>query len=178
MTQMTLDNAADGTIRRTPSGGYEIVFVRRLKRPIEKVWAALTVPERIADWLTGEMRFIPDLRLGARVELRFPDDDPPYEMTTGEVVAFDPPRLFAWSWPDRDHPDCVVRCELEPDADGCVLTFSQRATSTNHLIGSSAGWQVFLDGLEGASDGIRTVASIEREMALRPAYAAQLAALA
>jgi uncharacterized protein YndB with AHSA1/START domain len=174
---MTPDNAANGTIRRTADGKYEIVFVRRLKKPIEKAWAALTVPERISDWLTGEMRFVPDLRLGARVELRFPDDDPPYAMTDGEVVAFDPPRLFAWSWPEPDHPDCIVRCALEPNDDGCTLTFSQTATSTKHLNGTSAGWQVFLDGLEGATEGIRTVGSIEREMALRPAYEAQLAAL-
>jgi uncharacterized protein YndB with AHSA1/START domain len=122
---MTTD-AATGTIRKT-SDGYEIVFVRRLKNPIDKVWAALIVPERIADWFT-DMRFIPELRLGARVELRFPDENPPYEMTRGEVMAFDPPRLFAWSWPDTDHPDSVVRCELEPDGEGgCVLTFSQSA---------------------------------------------------
>lgn len=174
---MMPDNAADGTIRRTAAGGYEIVFVRRLKKPVEKVWAALTVPERICDWLTGEMRFVPDLRLGARVELRFPDDDPPYAMTNGEVVALDPPRRLAWTWPESDHPDCVIRYELVPDGDGCILTFTQAATSTKHLIGTSAGWQVFLDGLEGATEGVRTVGSIEREMALRPAYAAQLAAL-
>jgi hypothetical protein len=46
----------NGVIRKTDNG-YEIVFVRRLAKPIEKVWAALTVPERIADWFT-DMRFI------------------------------------------------------------------------------------------------------------------------
>ncbi len=173
---MTIDNAANGTIRRN-GDRYEIVFVRRLKKPIEKVWAALTVPERIADWFT-DMRFIPEPRLGARVELRFPDDDPPYEMTKGEVVAFDPPRLFAWTWTEDDHPNSVVRCELAPDGDGCVLTFSQSGMGTKYLTGSAAGWHVFLDGLEGATEGVRTPGSIEREKLLRPAYEAQLAALA
>ena len=167
--------AADGTIRRD-GDSYEIVFVRRLRKPIEKVWAALTVPERIADWFT-DMRFVPELRLGARVELRFPDDDPPYEMTNGEVVAFDPPRLFAWSWTDTAHPDSIVRCELVPDGDGCILTFSQSGMGTKHLTGIAAGWQVFLEGLEGATEGVRTPGSIERERAIRPAYEAQLAAL-
>jgi uncharacterized protein YndB with AHSA1/START domain len=172
---MTLDTAAEGVIRKT-GDCYEIVFVRRLAKPIEKVWAALTVPERIADWFT-DMRFIPDLRLGARVELRFPDDDPPYEMTNGEVVAFDPPLLFAWSWTDTAHPGSIVRCELVPDGDGCILTFSQSGMGTKYLTGSAAGWQVFLDGLEGATEGVRTPGSIERERAIRPAYEAQLAAL-
>jgi uncharacterized protein YndB with AHSA1/START domain len=167
--------AAEGVIRRTGES-YEIVFVRRLKRPIWQVWAALTVPERIADWFT-DMRFIPEARLGARVELRFPDDDPPYEMLRGEVTAFDPPRLFAWSWTDTAHPDSIVRCELEPDGDGCILTFSQSGMGTEYLAGTAAGWHVFLEGLEGACDGVRTPGSIEREKAIRPAYEAQLAAL-
>jgi uncharacterized protein YndB with AHSA1/START domain len=166
---------ANGVIRKLDAG-YEIVFVRRLKKPIDKVWAALTVPERIADWFT-DMRFIPELRLGARVELRFPDDDPPYEMTNGEVVAFEPPRLFAWTWGDEGHPNSVVRCQLEPEGDGCILTFSQSGMGTRYLTGSAAGWHVFLDGLEGATEGVRTPGSIEREKALRPSYEAQLAAL-
>jgi uncharacterized protein YndB with AHSA1/START domain len=170
-----VDNAANGVIRKS-ADGFEIVFVRRLPKPIEKVWAALTIPERIADWFT-EMRFIPDLRLGARVELFFPDDDPPFQMTTGEVVTFEPPRLFAWTWPDDDHPNSQIRCELAPDGDGCVLTFTQSGLGTKHLTGIGAGWHVFLDGLAGAADGVRTPGSIEREKALRPSYEALLAAL-
>jgi uncharacterized protein YndB with AHSA1/START domain len=172
---MTADTIPNGTIRKTDDG-YAIVFVRRLRKPVEKVWAALTVPERIADWFT-DMKFAPDLRLGARVEVRFDDDDPPYQMTRGEVVALDPPRLIAWTWPEDEHPHSVVRCELAPDGDGCVLTFSQSGMGTRWLTGTAAGWQVFLEGLEGASDGVRTPGDMEREKALRPAYEAQLAAL-
>lgn len=172
---MTLTSATNGTIRKTDDG-YQILFVRRLNRPIEKVWGALTIPERIADWFT-DMQFIPEPRLGARVELRFPDDDPPYAMLQGEVLAFEPPRLFVWSWNDGVNPPAVVRCELAPDRDGCVLTFSETGTSTKHLTGTASGWHVFLDGLEGATEGVRTPGSIEREKALRPAYEAQLAAL-
>jgi uncharacterized protein YndB with AHSA1/START domain len=168
-------DATDGVIRRA-GDLYEIVFRRRLAKPLEKVWAALTVPERIADWLT-DVRFIPDLRLGARVEIFFPDDDPPYQMITGEVVTLEPPRLFAWTWPEEGHPKSVVRCELTPDGDGCILRFSQSGMGGKWLTGTAAGWHVFLDGLEGAAEGVRTPGSIEREKALRPAYEAQLAAL-
>ena len=169
------DSAANGTIRKSEAG-YEIVFVRRLKKPIEKVWAALTIPERIADWFT-EMRFIPEPRLGARVELRFPEDDPPYEMTDGEVVAFEPPRLFAWTWNDDQNPVAMVRCQLEPDGDGCILTFSEAGTSIKYLTGTAAGWHAFLEGLEAATEGVRTPGAIEREKAVRPLYEAQVAAL-
>jgi uncharacterized protein YndB with AHSA1/START domain len=169
--------AANGVIRRTDDG-YEIRFVRRLRKPIEKVWAALTVPERIADWFT-DMRFVPEARLGARVELRFPDDDPPLEMTNGEVIAFEPPRLFAWTWPDADHPPgSVVRCELQPDGEGCILTFSEsNRRATRHLVWGAAGWHVFLDGLEGATEGAASRWTMERELALRPHYQAQFDAL-
>ena len=174
MAPEIMNTEANGVIRKT-ADGYEIVFVRRLKKPIEKVWAALTVPERIADWFT-EMKFTPRVELNAAVELTF--EDSPSQMTGGKVVAFDPPRLFAWTWPHETHPNSVVRCELEPDGDGCVLTFSQSGMGTQHLTGTAAGWHVFLGGLEGATEGVRTPGSIEREKALRPAYEAQLAALA
>jgi uncharacterized protein YndB with AHSA1/START domain len=172
-----IDDTANGLVRKISDENYEIVFVRRLDKSIEQVWAALTIPERIADWFT-EMRFIPELRLGARVEVFFPDDDPPYQMTKGEVVAFEPPRLFAWTWPEDDHPNSTVRCELAHDGDGCVLTFTQTGMGAKYLTSVAGGWHVFLDGLAGAADGARTPGSIEREKALRPGYEAQLAALA
>jgi uncharacterized protein YndB with AHSA1/START domain len=171
-----IDNTANGLVRKTGDDDYEIVFVRRLNKPIDKVWAALTIPERIADWFT-DMRFIPDLRLGARVDIYFPDDDPPYQMREGVVVALEPPRLFAWTWPEDSHPNSVVRCELAPDGDGCVLTFTQSGMGKKYLTSVAGGWHVFLDGLAGAADGIHTAGSIEREKALRPGYEAQLAAL-
>jgi hypothetical protein len=98
-------------------------------------------------------------------------------MTRGEVVALDPPRLLAWTWTDPVHPDSIVRCELVPDGEGCILTFRQSGMGTQHLTGTAAGWHVFLEGLEGAAQGVRTPGSIEREKVLRPAYEAQLAAL-
>jgi uncharacterized protein YndB with AHSA1/START domain len=168
------DSTANGVISKE-GDGYQIAFVRRLKKPIEKVWAALTVPERIADWF-ADMRFVPDVRLGARVELRFAED-PSYAMTKGEVVAFEPPRLFAWTWVEDEPPGSVIRCELAPDGEGCILTFSWSGTKTKYLSSSAAGWQLFLDGLEGAADGVRATHTYEDEKALHPAYEAQLAAL-
>ncbi|HLY80427.1 MAG TPA: SRPBCC family protein [Caulobacteraceae bacterium] len=174
---MTTDIAHNGVIRQTDDG-YEIRFVRRLRKPIEKVWAALTVPERIADWFT-EMRFIPEPQLGARVELQFPEDDPPIVMANGEVIAFEPPRLFAWTWPDADHPPgSVVRCELAPDGDGCILTFTESNRRGAHqLVWGAAGWHIFLDGLEGATEGVANRWTMQRELALRPSYQAQFDAL-
>jgi len=60
-----------GDMRRT-GDTVEITFHRRYARPIEKVWAALTVPERIADWF-AEVEAL-DLRLGGAIHLSFPGD--------------------------------------------------------------------------------------------------------
>lgn len=65
----------DGTVHEV-EGQYELRFERRLKHPVEKVWAALTDPERRAEWLApGTI----ELRPGGRAELTFdnaPTDQP------------------------------------------------------------------------------------------------------
>ncbi|HEY1425487.1 MAG TPA: SRPBCC family protein [Caulobacteraceae bacterium] len=163
----------DGVIRRTGQG-YEIVFVRRLSKSIDKVWAALTVPERIADWLAAAT-VEPDLRVGARFNLRFSEGD--YRMA-GEIVALEPPRLIAWTWPDPvDQPDpAVVRFELAPDGDGCVLTLTNSGAGLPHP-SQMAGWHTHLEGLEGAAGGVQTPWSAEREKVHQQRYASALAAL-
>jgi len=92
---MIVTTDPDGEIRKT-GDTYELVFRRRYAKPIEKVWAALTVPERIADWFT-QVTFHPRVELGARIEVVFPET--PDKIEPGEVIAFDPPRLLAWRWP-------------------------------------------------------------------------------
>lgn len=163
-----MDEAADGTVRRTEAG-YEIVFVRRLGKPIHKVWAALTVPERIADWF-ADLRFMPELRLGARTELRFLENDPSHEVIHGEVVALDPPRVIAWTWGQG-----VVTFELAPEGDGCRLTLTSRGPGRPHP-NEMAGWHTHLEGLEGAADGVRRAWSAEREAVHQRRYDAALAA--
>ena len=46
----------------------EVVFVRQLPGPIERVWAFLTEPGKRARWLAGGPM---ELRVGGRVELQF-----------------------------------------------------------------------------------------------------------
>src|ERR1700712_2115401 len=102
-----------GEIPQTGDGA-DLVFERRLAQPIEKVWAALTVPERISEWLMTRTEI--DLRVGGRFALEWVDED--YRMA-GEIVELDPPRVIAWTWPHKEHPDSVVRWELTPDGAGC-----------------------------------------------------------
>jgi hypothetical protein len=48
---------------------------------------------------------------------------------------------------------------------------------TRYLTGTAAGWHVFLEGLEGATEGVCSPVGLECERAVRPSYEAQLAGL-
>ena len=43
-------NAADGTLERR-DGRYILRYERRLRHPLDRVWAAITEPEQIVAWL-------------------------------------------------------------------------------------------------------------------------------
>jgi len=145
-----------GEVRRTEDS-YELVFERRLAKPLEKVWAALTVPERLADWLAQAQV---DLRVGGRIALYWTDHN--YRMI-GTIIELDPPRLIAWTWPDEGHPDSVVRWELDAEADGCRLRLSQNHLRSPDLLSVAGGWHTHLEGLPGAVDGVCTPWRAERE---------------
>ena len=52
MTQPKLSDAPDGVVT-TSDSSRQLVLRRRYRQPVEKVWAALTTPERLADWLAS-----------------------------------------------------------------------------------------------------------------------------
>src|SRR6185503_11369537 len=105
-------------VRRTAEG-YELVFERRIARPVAKVWAALTEPARIADWLAeAEV----DLWVGGRFELYWKDHD---HRMAGIIVELEPLAVIAWTWPADQHPHSVVRWALFADGGGCRLLLTQ-----------------------------------------------------
>lgn len=59
-------------------------------------------------------------RAGAPIRFVFPEEAPLDSGASGEVLEFDPPKVFAFSW-NLD----VLRFELLPDGDGCLLMFTQ-----------------------------------------------------
>jgi len=153
-----------GEIRRTDDG-YDLIFERRLSQPIETVWAALTVPERISEWLLTKTEV--DLRVGGRFALEWVDEA--YSME-GVITELDPPRLIAWTWPHAQHPNSVVRWELAAEASGCRLVLTQTDMRPPHLISVSAGWHAYLECLPGAAAPEITRCTAERERELRARY--------
>jgi uncharacterized protein YndB with AHSA1/START domain len=155
-----------GEIRLT-GDTVEIVFRRRYAKPVEKIWAALTVPERLADWFTDVE--IEALRVGAKVRLDFKEVNVQAE---GVIVQYDPPRTIAWTWSSAGGGESVVRFDLEPDGDGCRLTLTESGLKADHGAGNAAGWHAHLEALEDAAEGVRTAWAtlLEREAAVNALY--------
>jgi uncharacterized protein YndB with AHSA1/START domain len=119
---------------------------RRLAHPPKRVWAALTEPDRLAEWFPATV--VAELRVGGSVEF---GAGPP-----GTVTDLDPPTLIAYTW-GEDH----LRWEVARDGDGSVLrlvhTFADRAGAASF----ASGWHVCLAamalalaGRPGADHGI------------------------
>jgi uncharacterized protein YndB with AHSA1/START domain len=142
---------------QTDGGRSVLRMERRLGHPPEKVWRAVTEPERLADWFPARMT--PELRVGGAVAFEFGDD--------GVVTDLDPPRLIAYTW-GGDH----LRWELHPDGAGTRLvllhTFDDHAGAASF----GAGWHtcivaldLALDGRAGEDPGVDDIALHERLVA-------------
>lgn len=140
---------------------WQVVFRRRLRAPIEKVWAALTVPERLADWFTSAEI---DLRVGGIIHLSWTDV---------RITVCEPPHSLAWVW-ELDGRETVVRFDLAQDAGGCKLTLTHSGLKLGGSSGPGvrAGWHAHLEGLPDAIEGRATPWSVKeaREEALAGSY--------
>lgn len=120
--------------------GYELRFERALAHPAERVWAALTRPERLAGWLAA-----PDRDLGATGDytLRFEDST-----AHGTVTRVEPPTLLECTWSSPDAPESTLRWELRPDGDAaCTLVLTQMLPVRDRTPELAAGWHSHLDAL-------------------------------
>jgi uncharacterized protein YndB with AHSA1/START domain len=177
---MTIDTSLDVTdvvLSEAPLGGVVVAdeavtltFRRRYDRPIGKVWAAITTPERLADWFAAvEM----ELKVGGAIRI---DWNRGMHTMEGRIVACDPPRALAWSW-RLDGRETLVRFDLETDGEGCTLTLTHSGLALNgpQASGVRAGWHAHLEGLPDAIDGQATSWAVKqaRETALAAAYSAR-----
>ncbi|HWO68510.1 MAG TPA: SRPBCC family protein [Umezawaea sp.] len=129
-------------------GGKPVLrFERTVKHPRAKVWRAITEADQLAAWFPAEVEL--ELTPGTPMVFTFPDQAPVDGKSTGEVLEVDPPRLFAFRW-NSD----VLRFELSPDGDGCLIRFSQVIGGGRISAGRNAiGWDVCLDALDALLDG-------------------------
>lgn len=144
-------------------GLLQVVFHRHLRAPVEKVWAALTVPERLADWFaTAEV----DLRVGGTIQLDWNGENE----ATMRITVCEPPRHLAWIW-QLGGRDTLVRFDLLPVSGGCELTLTHSGVPLTQG-GVRPGWHAHLEALPDAVEGRATPWEVKnaREAAIRPAY--------
>ena len=161
-------SSADGTI--IVAGEVAVIaFERRLRHPVETVWAALADPDARAAWLgPGTLEH----RQGGKVAIRTgPDGQPDLQrLISGRVLAWEPPRILEHEWVQPGLDTSVVRYELEPDPDGTVLRFTHRRSVTPVATGGRAGWHAYLDRLAAHLDGLPVPAWAERRADVQDSY--------
>jgi uncharacterized protein YndB with AHSA1/START domain len=153
-------------------GGWTLVFVRDLRHPPERVWAALTEADRLRDWAP----FGPDRDLtGTGPVVLTMIDGATRQDTAGAVLRAHPPALLEYTWAGD-----LLRWELAPTGGGTRLTLRHRVADRDGLPKAAAGWHLCLDVAARLLDG-RPVPPIRGADArnhgwdeLNEAYAAKL----
>ncbi|MBP2326876.1 uncharacterized protein YndB with AHSA1/START domain [Kibdelosporangium banguiense] len=129
---------------RTINGEPVLRFERRLRHSPQKVWRAVSDPAEMVHWFPAAVEA--ELRPGAPMRFTFPEEAVVDGAWDGEVLEVDPPKVYMFRW-NQD----VLRFELIPDGDGCLLVFTQ--TIGGGQIGrlgagrTAAGWDHCLDAL-------------------------------
>jgi uncharacterized protein YndB with AHSA1/START domain len=140
---------ADGTVERTDDGRYVISFERRLAHPVDRVWDALTRPDRlIAWWGDADVELVE----GGRFDVRWlnTDDDGNTAEMHATIAELEPQRLLVLDGDMHGR----LRWELTPDGDGTVLSFRSTVELDPEFVTKvPAGWHFHLDALERHLDG-------------------------
>jgi uncharacterized protein YndB with AHSA1/START domain len=146
----------DATGKLVPTGPTITVrFDRTVSATPEQVWAALTDPSLIEEWL-APAEF--DATEGGKVHLVWPDGQG--EMH-GSVTKFDPHRELEYSW-NESTGTSLLHFELEPSGAGSTLRLEHFGTSPEDAPGFGAGWQSHLEALDVVLAG-DTSASADRD---------------
>lgn len=145
-----------------------IAFERRLRHPVETVWAALADPEERAAWLGPGML---DHRVGGEVAISTGPATPNHQrVMTGRVLAWDPPRVLEHEWLQPGIATSVVRYELEPVTSGTILRLTHRRSVSPAATGGRAGWHAYLDRLTAHLDGMPVPEWAERRAEVQDLY--------
>jgi uncharacterized protein YndB with AHSA1/START domain len=141
----------------------DLRYERRFARPVETVWAALTEPARLEDWLGSA---VVEPFVGGRFEL-FTDRPRPM---FGRIVTWQPPALLEFSWDTGDAPATLVRCELTREGDGTLLVFRHNGIASPWMGLVLPGWHIQLERLGSLMAGRLQPDSMARWRDLQKIY--------
>jgi uncharacterized protein YndB with AHSA1/START domain len=127
----------------------ELKFERRYAHPIDRVWDALTQPERLVAWL-GEAEIEPEEGGALKITWLNSDEDGNTAVYNGRITRFEPPRVLEW---DGDIHGRLL-WELSEDGDGTLLELTNWTPAPDEMGPKvAAGWDIHLDHLATALDG-------------------------
>ncbi|SCG44749.1 SRPBCC family protein [Micromonospora humi] len=124
---------------------WDLVLVRELRHPPEKVWAALTDPGQLAEWAP----FLADRDLGrpGDATLSTVDGDRTHP-APATVLRADRPSVLEHTWGDG-----LLRWDLNPTGAGTTLTLRHRIDRPDLAPMVAAGWHLCLDVAGHLLDG-------------------------
>ncbi|HEV2369457.1 MAG TPA: SRPBCC family protein [Acidimicrobiales bacterium] len=135
---------SDATLLRT--GARPVLrFERRLPKPVETVWRAVTDPDEMRSWFPTRIE-IGEWQVGAALTHHFDDHD--IDPLPGTVVEWDPPRRVGFTWGED-----TISFELSPAPDGGTTFVLTEELSANHAARNAAGWDTCLDRLQLGVEG-------------------------
>ncbi|MEZ5596804.1 MAG: SRPBCC family protein [Pseudomonadales bacterium] len=156
-----------GTITKG-NGAFQAKLERLLDHDQAAVWAMLTEPDRMVEWLApGSI----ELCQGGAAKLNFTDSG---IVIDSVVTAFEAPRLLEYSWSSPGEPERPVRWESTPVDGGTKLTLTLGVPENEDVARSCAGWEAHLMMLLAAVEGVPIKFPFERFVATRKAYNAML----
>lgn len=124
--------------------GYKVVLVRTFNHSAEKVWDAITNPDKLRIWFT---QFKIDFREGGKMSIYF--DDAAKTVSTAEIIRIDPPRRFIYSWEGE-----LADWEITPTGSNeCRLTLTYSKLAKEYAGSAPAGFHSLLDQLATVLDG-------------------------
>jgi uncharacterized protein YndB with AHSA1/START domain len=147
-----------------------IVLDLMLDDHVEAVWAALTRPDRLLEWLApGEIA----AEAGGPARLNFPESG---TVIDSRVTAIEPMKLLEYSWSGPGEPERPLRWALEPIGATTHLTLTLTMPADEDAAKACAGWAAHMEMLAAALAGMPVKFPFALFQAARAAYRAQFEA--
>lgn len=139
-----------------------------LDHHLDEVWAGLTAPDRLAQWLApGTI----ELHLGGAARFDFQESGGAID---SKVTAIEPERLLEYSWSSPGEPLRPLRWTLEPIGAATILTLRLTIPAHEDTPRAAAGWAAHLEMLQAALIGAPMKFPLEVFRAAKDGYRAQL----
>ena len=132
-----------------PAAADTIVQEITINAPADLIFDALTIPEQLLDWWCIEDQFhlvraLCDVRTGGKWTMRVAGegDEVGESIVHGVYRAVLRPNLLEYTWirEEQDHPETVVRWELQQMGDSTRVRVTHSGLNTPRLRDRNSGW--------------------------------------